>query len=309
MLLIFIASATLFLKQSNATSALNHADQVTANALAQAKEALLGRAATNGNLPGSLSCPDTDIDDGDGVANGNFGNCTALVGRLPWKTLDLSDLRDGNGERLWYAIAFKLRDHVSSPPINPLQALPLTLDGAPNIAAIIFSPGAPLANQHGRPSNNVADYLDGSNSDGDTNYVSGLPSATFNDKVLAITRDELFKTVNQRILAEIRGPDDSAPAAPSYGLRSYHASYGFFPWADVNGDGFGDAGTTTGGLPFNEVELHALPTPLPPYNWLSPNGWLPLLTYQRLSPNLARIGISGSSNTMNVIPCPSSPCP
>lgn len=307
MLLIFLMATAFFLKQSNPVGARNQADMVTASAMAQAKEALLGRAATNGNLPGSLTCPDIT---NDGVADGNFGNCTALVGRLPWKTLDLPELLDGNGERLWYAIAFKLRDHVSSPPINPQQTLQMTLDGTPNVASIIFSPGTPLAGQTGRPSSNVADYLDGSNSDGDSNYVSGLPSSTFNDKVLTITRDQLFETVNQRVLAEIRGPDDHPPTLPTNGLRQFCTANGFFPWADNNADGIGDVGTISGSLPYNELELHALPLPSnPPYSWLSINGWLPLVTYQRLAPNLARIGIVGSTNTMDVIPCPSSPCP
>ena len=165
MFFIFLAATTWILGQSSGTNARNQRDKQTATAMAQAKEALIGRAATDANRPGSLTCPDVD---NDGVANGDFGNCDALVGRFPWKTLDIPELLDGYGDRLWYALSFNLRDHNSSPPINPLTVLQLTLDGSPqNIAAIIFSTGAPLANQNGRPSNTVADYLDGSNNDGD----------------------------------------------------------------------------------------------------------------------------------------------
>lgn len=304
-LFVFLAASAFVLKQGNAVGARNQADLVTASVMAQAKEALLGRAASDANRPGSLTCPDTDDD---GVANQVGGACTSLLGRFPWKTLDIPEPLDGNADRLWYAISFKLRDHDDSSPLNSQQALQLSLDGAPNVAAIIFSPGLPLASQNGRPSNALGDYLDGSNSDGDDAYVAGLPSANFNDKALAITREELFRTVNQRILAEIRGPDDNASGPPSLGLRRYHAAHGDFPWADVDGDGFADLGQPAGALPFNDLELNALPLPSrPPYLWLNENGWLPLIAYQRLGPNSARLSIGTS--TMTVVPCSSSPCP
>ena len=116
MLLVFLAGASWMLAQSGSMEGRNQLDKVTASAMAQAKEALIGRAATDNNRPGSLTCPDVD---NDGVANGDFGNCDALVGRFPWKTLDVPELLDGNGERLWYALSFNLRDHNSSPAINP----------------------------------------------------------------------------------------------------------------------------------------------------------------------------------------------
>lgn len=301
MLFIFLVATSWILGQSGGTSARNQLDKATATTMAQAKEALIGSAATDANRPGSLTCPDVS---NDGVADGVAGNCTSFIGRFPWKTLDLPELLDGNGERLWYALSPGLRDNPAAQPINPQKALELTLDGITNIAAIIFSPGPPLANQNSRPSNAVADYLDGSNNDGDYTYVSGPPSAIFNDKALAITRDDIFRSVNKRVLAEIRGPD--APGGPSYGLRRYYNDFGNFPWADSNNDGIADVGTSSGNLPYNDLELKALP-PLPPYTWLFPNGWLPLVNYQRLSASSARITI-GTSN-MDVIPCPSSPCP
>lgn len=303
MLFIFLGATTWILGRSGGTNARNQQDQSTANAMAQAREALVGRAATDANRPGSLTCPDIS---NDGVADGVAGNCTSFVGRFPWKTLDLPELLDGNGERLWYALSPGLRDNPAAEPINSQKALELTLDGTANIAAIIFSPGPPLANQNARPSNTVADYLDGSNNDGDTTYISGPQSATFNDKTLAIAREDIFRTVNQRVLAEIRGIDDNAPGSPTYGLRRYHADFGSFPWADSGNDGIADVGTSSGNLPYNDMELNALP-PLPPYTWLNPNGWLPLITYQRLSASSARITIGTSK--MDVIPCPNSPCP
>ena len=313
MLLVFLAGASWMLAQSGSMEGRNQVNKVTASAMAQAKEALIGRAATDVNRPGSLPCPDTN---NDGVAELFAGvNCPAYIGRLPWKTLDLPELLDGNGNRLWYALSSGLRDRDEAQPINPSTVLQITLDSSPpSIAAIIFSSGPPLPSQIGRPSNAIADYLDGSNNDGDNSYVSGPPSAAFNDKTLVITREDIFRTVNQRVLAEIRGPDDNAPGAPSYGLRRYHADNASFPWADSGSDGYGDVGVTVGNLPYYDLKLPvSLPLPPPPpshplpYSWLNPNGWLPLLTFQRLSASSARIAIGTS--TMDVIPCPSSPCP
>ncbi len=299
MLIIFLVATSWILEQSGGASARNQLDKVTATAMAQAKEALIGRAATDDNRPGSLTCPDVD---NDGITDTFGGNCSAYIGRFPWKTLKLPELLDGNGDRLWYALSFELRDTAAAQPINSQKLLGLTLDGTPNIAAIVFSAGPPHANQNGRASNAVTDYLDDDNNDGDNAYVYGPVSLTFNDKVLAITRDDIFRTVSQRILAEVRGPDDSAPGAPRYGLRRYYAINATFPWADSGNDGLGDVGTTTGNLPYNDLEMDAASL-----SWLNPNAWLPLVTYQRLSASSARIAI-GSSH-MDIIPCPSSPCP
>ncbi len=299
MLFFFLGAMAWLLTRSGSAITRQQIDHATTAALAEAKSGLIGRAAQDGNRPGSLTCPDTD---NDGIANQVAGNCTAYIGRLPWKTLDLADLRDGRGERLWYALDPGLRDNPAAEPINPQKALQLSLDTNGAVAALVFSAGSPLSNQNGRPSNTVSDYLDGSNSDGDTSYVSGPSSPLFNDVVLAITRDDVFRTTNQRVLGEIRGPDDNAPGAPNHGLRRYHEDNGTFPWADTDNDGSGNPGANSGNLPFNDLNLHPTVSA-----WLNANAWLPLITYQRISANAATIAIGTSA--MNISPCPSSPCP
>src|SRR5688572_7702946 len=121
-------------------------DNKTAAALALAKEALIGYAASAPNRPGALPCPDTD---NDGSANGpsvGNGECTSYLGRLPWRTLALPDLRDGSGERLWYAISPVFRNWPTAGPFFPgvlnsdtPGALAITGITDPAIA-IIFSP-------------------------------------------------------------------------------------------------------------------------------------------------------------------------
>jgi hypothetical protein len=89
-------------------------ERVTARALAAAREALIAYAADRPISaavgPGYLPCPDTDNDGWAestcGSQSGDIGQAERL-GRLPWKTLGLDDLRDGHGERLWYAVSSK----------------------------------------------------------------------------------------------------------------------------------------------------------------------------------------------------------
>ncbi|MCH8106299.1 MAG: hypothetical protein IIC58_12475, partial [Proteobacteria bacterium] len=75
--------------------------------LKEAKLALLQFAynypVTNGNGPGRLPCPDTD---NDGIPNTPI-NCSTFLGRLPWnqQNINLYDIRDADGERLWYAVS------------------------------------------------------------------------------------------------------------------------------------------------------------------------------------------------------------
>ena len=93
--------------------------------LAKAREALISRAASDANHPGSLPCPDavTNIPGNnipnDGIADLLSGTaCPSAIGRLPWRTLGLPDLRDADGERLWYLLATAYQDSTAK-IINP----------------------------------------------------------------------------------------------------------------------------------------------------------------------------------------------
>ena len=87
---------------------------VSDQALATAREALIAHATSRAVDeivgPGYLPCPDLDDD---GWAESTCGSMTGetgqwqRLGRLPWKTLGLPDLRDASGERLWYAVSSK----------------------------------------------------------------------------------------------------------------------------------------------------------------------------------------------------------
>jgi len=88
--------------------------KATDRSLATAREALIAHATSRPIDeivgPGYLPCPDLDDD---GWAESTCGSMTGetgqwqRLGRLPWKTLGLPDLRDAYGERLWYAVSSK----------------------------------------------------------------------------------------------------------------------------------------------------------------------------------------------------------
>jgi hypothetical protein len=213
--------------------------QTTATVLAQAREALIGRAAADNNRPGTLPCPDistnipgTNIPN-DGIADLLSGNeCPNYIGRLPWRTLGLSDLRDASGERLWYVLSRSFRDDDSAQPINTNTAGTLSITGkltASNVIAIVFSPGGAVGTQvrDAANANSVANYLEGGNEvSGTTAFNAAAPGATFNDQLLAITSDVLFPIVEARVAREARTV-----------LSAFYNSNGFLPYANAYGDG------------------------------------------------------------------------
>lgn len=214
MLLVAVIMVGGFAFYRTANTQLNHVQQdiKLAAAMAKAKEALIARAVTDDNRPGSLPCPDLITNSpglnnipGDGKADMfTMTQCPSYVGWLPWVTLDLPELSDGSGTRLWYVLAPTLRDDDSAHPINSDTAMGLQVDGNNDIAALIIAPGPSLSGQT-RPSNNPADYLDEENSNGDDRkYVTGPASATFNDVVLIVTRQELMAAVEKRVANEVK---------------------------------------------------------------------------------------------------------
>ena len=107
----------------------------TGQALNAAKRALLGYVAqyaarTDHDVPGRLPCPEplSPPAGSEGVA-GSLAcndNTQKYVGRLPWRTLGIEQLRDGDGEPLWYVLGPGFRGS----PINPGTPGGLTLNRA-----------------------------------------------------------------------------------------------------------------------------------------------------------------------------------
>ncbi len=267
-------------------------DLRTAKALVEAKSALLGWSVLQNN-PGQLPCPEDTSLIGLPTEGQAKSSCTLpAIGRLPWRTLGLGDIRDGNGDKLWYVISSGFRN----PPINSNTLAQLAVDGTPNSAvAILFSVGIPLAGQS-RPSSNLApaavtQYLEGSNNDGDNTFVSNGAVGTFNDRLLVVKQSELFSLVTNRILRLIRGDGTEGL------VKFYPANSNKYPFADINADGDADNNKLSGtpsynsgsSLFFNAIDKATL---------LS-NQWFPLISYV-VSPSQQQVTLTLNSKTLVV---------
>ena len=245
-----LIAAFLIASALNLTSAdnSNQREQRSMNALRQAKAALIAYAAseqwqlykTPGTYfqPGALPCPDKN-DTGD--ADCAFGSNTAsMIGRLPFKTLGIEDLRDASGERLWYALSHDFRKNqcpgTGCTTINSDTLGQLTVTGtapATQVVAIVFAPGEAIQGQNRDPTNASAhndplNYLEGPpNLSDPVNYVfttNALPSDTFNDRVLVITQADLMAAVEPVVAARIER--DVKPL-----LADYFNKWGAYPFA------------------------------------------------------------------------------
>ena len=195
-----------------------------AAALRTARDALLAYAATYPDRaglasrtagPGMLPCPDTRLDRND-VAGQADPPCALSsgteTGLLPWRTLDLPDLRDGSGAPLWYALANGFRNNPAG-VVNSDTLAGLRLDSCRSegraVAALLIAPGPALSGQQRNPQLASArytptHYLEAANaSRGDACFSSTIGDAA-NDAVLAIDRLTLNGVIETRVLAELQ---------------------------------------------------------------------------------------------------------
>jgi len=250
MVLVMIAVATgaLAVTLLSSFGTKLRSDRVTEQALAQAKEALIAYAAADPNRPGELPCPDTNNNGQIDVGIDTSGsNCAALVGRLPWVTLGIPDLRDGSGERLWYALSNNFHAN-GSVPLNSDTPGQLTVTGItpdPNVVAIVFAPGPAIGSlaqsRTSANANTVSNYLEGANATSTTNFVTGNASANFNDRLITIKSAEIFRVVEKRVAHELR------PL-----INQYYSDWGRYPFAapfmDPTDSNFRGALATDNGL-------------------------------------------------------------
>jgi len=231
-LLIIIASSYYLARKLNTNLAKTQHSQETGIALNAARNALIGYAVTypdNVNAdegPGYLLCPDITNDGNAAIDCSNGGNTT--IGRFPYMTLETEELRDGSGEKLWYALSENFRDDrddgdgdIKTVPLNsesPSSA-ELSINGTADIVAIIFAPGEPFDNQDRVAAiNDVTNYLEDDNSDLDISFVT-TANGDFNDRLVVITRQELMQAVEKRVHGEV-----------SQFLTNYSNTHGAYPW-------------------------------------------------------------------------------
>jgi hypothetical protein len=271
----------------------------------------LAYAVSHGTTPGVLPCPDINNASAyEGSPKISGASCAAFIGRLPWKKLGLSDLRDGSGECLWYALSPRFQDAGNHTMANG-KAINSTVSGSlaiqdafggvpanTPVIAIVFAPGAPLSGQvRGTSSthpvcggnDSASNYLDKSPSginnatgNGAFQFALGDASATFNDTAISISASELFAGVRKRVIGEIGAS-----------LKLYFESAGALPYAANNADtGIAIAGQETGFVPWYELQ------PPPFVSGLTSNaknGWYSLITYRRKSATSASLDLDGKS--------------
>lgn len=239
MLVILVIGFAAILVNSLTSSRVKNLRQAnTTAALAQAKAALIGYAITygdthSGQVHGYLPCPDYVGGNPEGSAEPVCGaQDVSAIGRLPWATLDVSDLRDGNGECLWYAVS---GTYKNNPPTGLMnwdtngQFQVYAADGtllASQVVAVIIAPGAPQSGQDrsgsGAPvcggNYTVANYLDNdtvhsiNNSDVATGkFIQGTSGGNVNDQMVFITRDDIWNAVLNRADFQPRNPANTAP--------------------------------------------------------------------------------------------------
>lgn len=167
MLLVLLSSTSILLSRFNHTDSQLARHQFTAQSLARAKAALLGFAATyaedpdhKGQPQGYLPCPDFNGDGSSPYSASTDTSCGqqgySMIGRLPWRTLGLPPLRDGNGECLWYAVSGSYKDRPKQILTSDDDGLFIVEDSNATLAgttntnraiAIIFAAGAPITGQ------------------------------------------------------------------------------------------------------------------------------------------------------------------
>lgn len=233
--------------------------QHTSRALRQAREALIAWALfypeQHRDMPvGYLPCPDLD---GDGIAEGVCGRQGQnVIGRLPWRTLKLPPLRDGDGECLWYVVSGQFKNNPKLPLSSDSDGqLLIHADGAvmagarprDRAIALVLAPGPPLPGQNRRrtpgrrtacgsrladPVNRAVNYLErvpqlneGRADVPVARFQQGVPGdAVTNDRLLALTPADfraVYRRMDQWVAKRVGGC-----------LRRYAlVNGGLLPWA------------------------------------------------------------------------------
>jgi hypothetical protein len=238
LLMIFIVAASYSLvKKLNANTRDYLRQGSSLSVLNQAKQSLIGYAINYPEIdamsvgdiingPGYLPCPDINNDGSSGGTCSLAGNTT--IGRFPYKTLEVHDLKDSSGARIWYALSDNFRNNPGLDVLNSETEAQFTVDGTADIVAVIIAPGIPIGSQNRDPDDTnilteIVNYLELDNNNFDTSFISIDPDPSdpndFNDLVVTITRDELMSAVEKRVLGEVEAA-----------LRSYKTTMGAYPW-------------------------------------------------------------------------------
>lgn len=178
LLAIVLAAGYVGVRGLSAAYAKPERDARTLAAMQQAKQALLGYAASRARLfalhppgtamdvPGALPCPAANLAglvaasqaEQWGRARETCSPTAQRLGRLPWLTLEIPQLADSTGAGLWYAVSLDFRyvadiAALPTPPVNAHSRGRIRLVSPAGdivqdrVVAVIIAPGAALAGQ------------------------------------------------------------------------------------------------------------------------------------------------------------------
>jgi len=320
MVIMVMGAATFLVSSLNKPGLQIELDKKTAEALAQAKEALISYAVSSENTgsasarPGNFPCPDTDAPGAAGYGDENTSCVAGAIGRLPWKTLGLPELLDEAGEPLWYALSGNFRKSVSrinSDTRGTLQVYDrdgstlLTPSGSEAVA-IVFSPGRILGNKQRNTTTDKttpSNYLDAAN--GRNNYttngsfIAADKSDSFNDRLMIIRTRDFMPIVEKRVAKELKAI-----------LENYRAANGVYPYpapfSSCKDSPTCDSDTSIcrGRLPYTAYPVdwggsYALPTTTGGSPWFVANRWYRVIYYSAGVNRLATAPL-GCSAALNV---------
>jgi len=250
--------------------------------LAEAKRALIGylamRAAdTSEDEPGALPCPEPAGSAG-GASEGSAAGTLALpaVGRLPWKTLGIDQLRDASGEPLWYALAdgwgkcgaasTVINSNCASSSADLCWTGQLTVGGQANAAvALIMAPGAAQSGQaRSAPAAGIApaNYLECYSTAAAPGAFS-MPACSSNDLVIKVTAEDLLPAIEAAVADRFQR--QIAPQLRAVYSASPWVSGQVLPFAVPFGNPSSDAGNLD---PAKKLQgLFATPQGLLPLNY------------------------------------------
>nr|MBL8412102.1 type II secretion system protein [Dechloromonas sp.] len=258
LLVVIGLAAAIVLSALGSSTGESTRQRATEQALISAKQALIAYAASvypaGNNRPGDLPCPDTDNDgrkeSSCGSASGS--NQASRLGRLPWRSLGIPELRDADGERLWYAVSNNFKESTRRLPLNSdttgtIQVVDAQGNIIPNVIAVVIAPGAPLQrlgdaaaqDRTGAGQNNPDSYLDKSATEDNADFVDGAANGfvsgivrdaqgriIVNDTILPITYQDLMPLLEKQVASTVMNCL-TAYAAYDDGVSN---NLGRYPW-------------------------------------------------------------------------------
>ncbi|HED33242.1 MAG TPA: hypothetical protein ENJ08_03360 [Gammaproteobacteria bacterium] len=262
--ILTIAGGAFFISLNNSSDSAINKDARTIVALSQMKRSLenfyisyipYGSGVEFGRLPFPDRQNDPSVYDGKSDCINYTDSLTnsLLLGRFPWlrdecngNFIDINaNLKDGNGDRLWYAVSSHMVRHVSNASFSSKfldssqynQWITIYNQNgnivSDRVAFVSISPGTALAGQN-RNSTNPSNFLDSynvpgigvvNNFDTDMRFVKAPENSTFNDQLIYITIDELMPRLEYRVLAELKSM-----------IQKFHADFTGYPYAALLGD-------------------------------------------------------------------------